>query len=392
MKQAGYQTAVFGKMHYNRPGAPGLYGFDFMMTEPELNQAWREAGAKPIPAETPVKTLPWRPFRTPAREWLNAANLPYPRYDYDMRSTFMVRQVESYIETNKDKPMAMWVSFMEPHSPFDFPVDVRNFHHSGLSAPRVGPEDAWQIPLIFRDLSDEEKRGIIAAYYNSVLYLDRSIGAVLDLLRKHRLDDNTFVVYMADHGYSLGHHGRFEKHCGYDPALRVPLITRWPGRIREGVVREMTESVDVPHTILDMLGAEPLPVRHGRSLRPYLEGKPADSRNHIFSEYLENEEAFIRTPTHKFIFCSGRRERTDGYKTDRPTPGRYFRLYDLEKDPEEFKDVAASDPLLVGRMKAWMLERFRKTHPQTEREPQRLGVDEAIEWYLRPRDAGGRAC
>ena len=131
------------------------------------------------------------------------------------------------------------------------------------------------------------------------------------------------IVYMADHGYCLGHHGRFEKHCGYDPALRVPLIMRWPGRIRQGVVRDMTESVDVPHTILDMLGAPELPVKHGQSLRPYLEGKSArrTAATHIFSEYLENEEAFIRTATHKLIYCSGKRERTDGYKTDQSDAG-----------------------------------------------------------------------
>ena len=44
-------------------------------------------------------------------------------------------------------------------------------------------------------------------------------------------EDDTLVVYMADHGYSLGQHGRFEKHCCYNPALRVPLILRFPGRI-----------------------------------------------------------------------------------------------------------------------------------------------------------------
>ena len=105
----------------------------------------------------------------------------------------------------------------------------------------------------------------------------------------------------------------------------------------------MTESVDVPHTILDMLGAPELPVKHGQSLRPYLEGKtPVAPRSHVFSEYLENEEAFIRTARYKLIYCSGKRERTDGYKTDRPTPGRYLRLYDLRSDPGELKDVAAN--------------------------------------------------
>ena len=70
-----------------------------------------------------------------------------------------------------------------------------------------------------------------------------------------------------------------------------------------------------------------------------------------------------------------------------PTPGRYRRLYDLASDPGEFSDVAAKNPDMVSRLEGLMLERFRGTHPEAGREPQRLSRAEAIEFYLRPRDA-----
>ena len=153
------------------------------------------------------------------------------------------------------------------------------------------------------------------------------------------------------------------------------------------MVRDLTEHVDVPATIVDLMGLDPLPVTHGRSLRPYLEGRPVDQpRGHIFSEYLENEEAYIKTAEWKYIFCSGKRARQDGYHTDNPTPGRYRRLYDLKADPGEFTDVAAKHPDLVEKFETLMLDRFRATHPDREREPQRLNRAEAIEFYLRPRD------
>ena len=386
-KQAGYRTAVFGKMHFNRAGEPGLYGFDEMMTERELQQAWmREVKPRPIPPEILTKPV-WRPFKDPARIWLNADKLPYPRYKEEMKSTYLARQAARYLEENRDKPFALWVSFQEPHSPFDFPVESRaRFDAGRFSAPRVGPQDRWQIPLIFRELSEADKQGIIAAYYTSVEFLDRNIGRVLDALRRLHLEEDTLVVYMADHGYDLGHHGRFEKHCGYDQALRVPLILRWPGKVRRGEVRDMTEHVDVPATLVDLMGLDALPVMHGRSLRPYMEGRKIEGRDHIFSEYLENEEAFIRTDRHKFIFCSGKRARTDGYDIDTPTPGRYRRLFDLAADPGEFTDVAAKHTEVVERMETLMLERFRRTHPEAAAEPQRLARAEALEWYLRPRD------
>ena len=237
----------------------------------------------------------------------------------------------------------------------------------------MGPEDAWQIPKVFRDLSEDDKRGIAAAYYTSVAFLDRNVGRVLDALRRLRLEEDTFVVYMADHGYSLGQHGRFEKHCGYEPALRVPLIMRYPGRLRTGVVQDLTEHIDVPATIVDMMGLDPLPVTHGQSLRPYLEGRaPEHPRDHIFSEYLENEEAYIKTVEWKYILCSGKRARKDGYEIDNPTPGRYRRLYDLQNDPSEFTDVAHKHPELVAKFEGLMLDRFRATHPDRDQEPQRL--------------------
>lgn len=379
LKKAGYRTVVFGKMHLNRPGSPGLYGFDHMFTEREIQQAWSAAASSaPVDASIRTKKLPWQPFKDPARIWLNADNLPYPRSRGGMRSAFQLQQVERYMEDNAgDDPLALWVSFMEPHSPFDFPVEERPFRGSQFEVPKVGKEDAWQIPLIFRDLSREDKQGITAAYYNSVRYLDQNIGRLFEILKKHGRYDNAYIVYMADHGYCLGHHGRFEKHCGYDAALRVPLLMRGP-RVGRGVVRDLTESVDVPHTILDVLDAPPLPVKHGQSLRPYLEGKaPNAPRTHVFSEYLENEEAYIRTPTHKFLYGTGKRERTDGYKTDNPTPGPYVRLYDLKTDPGEFTNIAPKNPDLVADLQRRLLDRFRSTH----KEP-----DQTLDWYLQPRD------
>ena len=56
---------------------------------------------KPVPPDTPVQQLPWRPIQTPAKQWLNASNLPHPQYDDGMRSAFLVRQVTQYLEENK---------------------------------------------------------------------------------------------------------------------------------------------------------------------------------------------------------------------------------------------------------------------------------------------------
>lgn len=379
-KKAGYSTAVFGKMHFQAPGAPGLHGFDAVHTEDVLTREWQQqVKARPLPPNSRVQPA-WRPFKDTARIWLNADKLPFYRYNDDMRASFQVRQVERFLKQQKSEPFALWVSFLEPHSPFHFPYEYRDrYSPDRFTVPRVGPEDAWQIPNVFRALSDNDKRGIAAAYYTSVEFLDRNIGCVLDSLNSAGLAENTVVVYTADHGYHLGQHGRFEKHCGYDRALRVPLIVRHSQSIRPRVVNALTEHVDLSATITDLLGLEALPVQHGRSLRPLMEGGRRGGRDHIFSEYLENEEAYIRSERWKFVYCTGRRARTDGYITDNPTPGPYALLYDLERDPGEFHNVAAEHADVVTEMKGWMLERFRSTHPE--------GAAGSLDSYLRPRDA-----
>lgn len=389
LKQAGYSTAVFGKMHFNRPGEPGLHGYDLCQTEDIMQRRWAaEVNPDRLPSGIATKSLPWRPFQTPAAEWLNAGCLPFPRSDAQMKGTFIARQAEDFLEQQRGKPFALWTSFHEPHSPFDFPIDDRSeFDPAGFDTLDPGAEDAWQIPLIFKSLSPAEKRGIAAAYYTAVHFLDRNIGRVLTRLKQLDLERDTLVVYTADHGYMLGQHGRFEKHCGYDPALRVPLILRLPGRVRQGVVRQFTEHLDLAPAIIELLGLARLPVEHGRSLLPYTEGrKPKAVRDHIVSEYLENEEVFVRDARWKYVYCSGRRKREDGYLTASPTPGRYERLFDLESDPGEFTDVAAKYPSQRRRMRDLALLRFRETHPDAGSEPRGRDAADSLDFYLRPRD------
>src|SRR5580692_3628955 len=88
-QKAGYRTAVFGKMHFNRPAEPGLHGFDVMMTEDEITKAWsKDVTPRSVPPTILTNPAQWRPFRDPARIWLNADKLPFARYEEDCRGTY----------------------------------------------------------------------------------------------------------------------------------------------------------------------------------------------------------------------------------------------------------------------------------------------------------------
>ena len=95
---AGYGTAVFGKMHLNRAAAPGLFGFDVMMTEGEIRAAWmKDVKPRPVPPEVRTKP-PWKPFQDPARIWLNAEKLPYPRIEAEMLGTYIANSAVRYMQ------------------------------------------------------------------------------------------------------------------------------------------------------------------------------------------------------------------------------------------------------------------------------------------------------
>src|SRR5207248_503234 len=124
----------------------------------------------------------------------------------------------------RSKPFFLWTGSYVTHSPFRFPIEFRGrFDPSSFAVPAIGPEDRDLIPPLFRDLNGDEKRGIAAAYYTSVEFMDRNVGRILDALDRSGHAEDTLVVFNSDHGYVLGQHGRYEKHCGYEEAVRSAL-------------------------------------------------------------------------------------------------------------------------------------------------------------------------
>ena len=258
-----------------------------------------------------------------------------------MDGTFLAERAAEFVAQRREKPFFLMVSLYEPHSPYRFPIEFANRHDpAAFTAPTPGPEDDQQIPAVFRDLTPREKQGIAAAYYTSVEYLDENVGRVMAALDRAGHADDTLVIFMSDHGYLLGQHGRFEKHCSFDEAVRVPLAMRLRGRISPGSrTPAMVELIDLAPTIYELCGVTGQQTQ-GRSLASLLDGRAARHRDHVIVEYAPNDEIMIRDERWKLTYERGLRRRTDGYDTERPLTPRHFRLYDLVQDPNELHDVA----------------------------------------------------
>lgn len=383
---AGYRTAAIGKMHFN---SPLKHGFELRLDLPDYQRALKARGRKAVPEGIAVQP-PWRPFKDPASVWLNSACLPVGLADSDMSGTWLAEQAAEYLRGAPDAPFFLMVSFYEPHSPFLFPVEYRGRRDRRLfSVGPLEPQDEWQVPAIFRDLTAEQKQGITAAYYTSAEFADKNIGLVLDALRATGHDRNTLVVLTGDHGYMLGQHGRFEKHCSYEPAVRAPLIVRLPDGERGGRVSDaLVEFIDIVPTVLDRCGVAVPEQVQGRSLAAIINRDATRHREHVIVEYSENEEAMIRDERYKLVYVTGRRRREDGYATAEPLTHRTIQLFDEQTDPDELHNLA-EQPAHAERVERFiqlLAEHLRRTARRADLVPQTDDLYALIDGCLMPRD------
>lgn len=197
-------------------------------------------------------------------------------------------------------------------------------------------------------------------YLRCVAGVDRSVGRLLDRLDELGLSENTLVVYCADQGFYLGEHGWFDKRWAYEESMRMPLIMRWPGKIKAGARSEaMVQNIDYASTFLAAAGQEPDWEPDGISLMPLMLGagvQPEDWRETLYYRYVDTghgvaKHSAIRTDEFKMLYFDAPRNEAEAEQR--------FELYDLTRDPKEMHNLIA-DPAYAKRV-ASMKERFWET-------------------------------
>ncbi|MDZ7606004.1 MAG: sulfatase-like hydrolase/transferase [Cyclobacteriaceae bacterium] len=275
-------------------------------------------------------------------EWMNSRTLPNPVDDAHSQGTFFANEAIRFMESNKSGPFFLWLAFKEPHHPYYFPVEYAGkYKPADMPLPQGSPEDDRWIPEKFRNLTDDERRGIIAAYYTSTEYLDKNVGLVLDAVKALGLEENTLVMYLSDNGYLLYDHKRFEKHTAWQEAVHQPLIVK-TGKNPLGAsnFNAIVEYVDIVPTILDLLQMPPLKEAQGSSFGHLLYNPDRPHKEYAFAEYLEDNMAMVSDSEWKYVFATGSRDLGIGYKTGYGPSGVVHHLYDLTTDPKESKNLA----------------------------------------------------
>lgn len=197
-------------------------------------------------------------------------------------------------------------------------------------------------------------------YLRCVAGVDRNVGRVLDQLDTAGLSENTIVVYCADQGFYLGEHGWFDKRWAYEESLKMPLIVRWPGKVKPGTRCEaMVQNIDYAPTLLEAAGLQTNWDVHGISLMPLLtEGgtTPKGWRGTIYYRYIDGghgvaQHSAIRTDDFKLLYFDNPRNEAEEKSR--------WELFDLKNDPQEMNNLA-NDPAHAERLQS-MQARFQAT-------------------------------
>lgn len=228
----------------------------------------------------------------------------------------------------KNKPWHLVVNFTGPHNPEDITRRMDSICR-GRTFPQ--PNRSTQY--------DETTHNAIRQNYSAMVEnIDRLVGELIAEVERRGELDNTIVVFSSDHGEMLGDHNRWGKTLPYHASAAVPLIVAGPG-VERGVRSEALVSImDLGATYLDYAGVRKPSDMDSQSLRPVLEGRAKLHRDVVYSA-LERWR----------MVWDGRYKLIRGFE---PEP----MLFDLERDPYENNNIAASE--------TGVFERLSKSLPQ----------------------------
>jgi N-acetylglucosamine-6-sulfatase len=181
--------------------------------------------------------------------------------------------------------------------------------------------------------------GVIRDRLRMLMAVDESLGRMMEVLEGEGKLDDTMVVVTSDHGFFYGEHGLSEeRRLGYEESIRIPLLVRYPPRVKAGsVIDAMVLTLDLAPTFLDLGGAPPERL-DGRSLVPLFRGEGKRFRDHFFIEYTSD----IVFP--RIMSMGYQAVRTERYKLIHYLELENMdELYDLETDPYEMTNLIDSE-------------------------------------------------
>jgi arylsulfatase A-like enzyme len=380
LQDAGYQTAMFGKLHFGNnpkgvdefkilPGQGDYYNPRFLT---DTGDTIIEGYVTDIITDLTVDWLdnrrnPGKPFmlmvlhKAPHREWFPAprhfkefTRMAFPEPptlfdDYQGRGT-AAREAEMNLLTHMTHSADTMiypevVDELGIIETSNWGKRVFNMKYSRFTPKQKATWDSTYTGINedfknrYPSMSDEDfmrwrYQRYMQDYLGCIAAVDENVSRLLDYLDENGLRENTMVVYTSDQGFYLGEHGWFDKRFIYDESFKTPLLVRWPGIIAPGSIsEEMVQNLDFAQTLLEAAGLDAPEDMQGESLIPLMIGDESKwTRDAVYYHYYEYPGSHM-VKRHYGIVTTDYKLAHFYYDIDE------WELYDRKKDTYELHNV-----------------------------------------------------
>ena len=285
-------------------------------------------------------------------------NTQFWRKETDWHVAETMLHAEEWLEQNyRADNFFLWIDTFETHEPWMPPQWYTDMYDPGYTG-----EVNYHPDYNFTDfLKPEELSHCRALFAGEMTLVDKWVGYLLRKVEDLRLDQNTAIIFTADHGFYLGEHDRIGKHTLrtdpwplYEEVARIPLMIYLPGMTKGKRCGAITQPADIMPTILDLCRTKDPGTMHGESLVPILKGKQRSLYTHALSSgSLADKMAILQTPvtvtnaTWQAIL--------------RPA-GQDCELYNLRTDPQVKKNVAKRNPKVIAGLRKEIVKFLKRVN------------------------------
>lgn len=335
LKEAGYQTAYFGK-YLNDYDSLEPYGY--------VGQGWDEWGVflgKNLHADDDVGASQYyRDFSISE----NGNVVEYNGENAVFGADLITQKAVDYIAEKRDEPFMLTMAYYNPHSPY-FWADRHDSQFRRTSALQAEPyrppsfmeEDISDKPQYLQNLNPISVEKIDISYkqiLRSILSVDDGVASVLNVLNETGLGEKTIIFFITDNGLTVGDHRLgLTKNCAYESCARIPFIVYAPSLFPARADSHIVANIDLAPTFAELGGMSAPENINGLSLVPLLKDAETEWRDAILIEHWPTEDGIgskipefsaVRTAEWKYVeYSTGERE-----------------LYDLVNDPYELENIA----------------------------------------------------
>ena len=349
LKEAGYHNVFSGKWHISAYDGPLDRGFDEVLYEHISNYGRAKPNNRPRKNNWEhIYSHKERIKLDESKDFGEIVSIGYPKYyqfgvdENPFGDNETVDRACRFIEDydTEDSPLFMYIGTTGPHDPYCPPREFIDLYSGEqLELPVSFNDEMKDKPALYRRTRDcfaltkEEHLESLKRYYAFVSYEDYLFGKVVDSIRKKGIWDNTYILYMTDHGDYAGAHGLWSKGLPcFHEAYRICLLIGG-GLVKAPLqVSEFASITDIAPTVLEMAGVEPYRKLQGESLLKLIDcSTPKDWRKYHFTQTNGNEiygiQRAIWDKKWKYVYNSF----------------DYDELYDLEDDPNEMHNLLAGN-------------------------------------------------